>query len=90
LIRIKAVLLRNKQRGMSLVEVLVALVIISVGLLGIASLQLTTLQNNHNSLLHTQASALADDILDRMRANMSNPASYERPWGAATGSGTRA
>ena len=56
-------------RGMSLIEVLVAVVVVSIGLLGIAALQVTTLQNNHNSLLRTQASALADDIIDRMRAN---------------------
>jgi type IV pilus assembly protein PilV len=82
--------------GMSLVEVLVALVVISTGLLGVAGLQVLTLQNNHNSLLRTQASALADDILERMRANRdpsnaaASLASYVHNFGAPTGSGTRA
>jgi len=55
--------------GMTLVEVLVALVVISVGLLGIAALQITSLRNSQESFLRTQATALADDIIDRMRAN---------------------
>lgn len=55
--------------GMTLVEVLVATVIISVGLLGVAALQITSLRNNQNSAFRTQATALAQDIIDRMRAN---------------------
>lgn len=57
------------QRGMTLIEVLVSLVLISVGLLGIAALQLTTLKSNQESYTRTQASVLAADILDRIRAN---------------------
>lgn len=55
--------------GMTLVEVLVALVVISVGLLGVAALQMVSLRNSQGSYLRTQATALADDIIDRMRAN---------------------
>lgn len=55
--------------GMTLVEVLVSLVVISVGLLGVAALQITSLRNSQGSYLRTQATALADDIIDRMRAN---------------------
>jgi type IV pilus assembly protein PilV len=51
------------------VEVLVTLVILSVGLLGIAALHTATLRNNLDSALRSQASALAADIADRMRAN---------------------
>ena len=57
------------ERGMTLVEVLVSLVIISVGLLGIAALQITTLRANQDAYVRSQASAVAADILDRMRAN---------------------
>ena len=71
----------TKQTGVSLVEVLVAVVVISVGLLGVAALQISTLQNNHNSLLRTQANALADDILDRIRANRANATFYARALG---------
>ena len=45
-------------RGFSLLEVLVALVIISIGLLGIASLQINSLKNNQMALSHGQASYL--------------------------------
>lgn len=61
------------QRGFTLVEVLVTVVVISVGLLGVAALQLTTLRGNHDASVRLQASILAADILDRMRAN---PASF--------------
>jgi type IV pilus assembly protein PilV len=60
---------RERCDGMTLVEVLVALVVISVGLLGIAALQMVSLRNSQGSYLRTQATALADDIIDRMRAN---------------------
>lgn len=62
--------------GMTLVEVLVTLVIISVGLLGVAALQLTTVRNNYDSFVRTQAATLAGDILDRMRSNRSKVADY--------------
>jgi len=55
--------------GMTLVEVLVSLLVISVGLLGVGALQITSLRNSQASFLRTQATALADDIIDRMRAN---------------------
>lgn len=61
--------LRNFARGMTLIEVLVSLVVISVGLLGVAALQTVSLRNSQGSYLRTQATALADDIIDRMRAN---------------------
>lgn len=60
---------RRRQNGMTLVEVLVTLVLISVGLLGVAALQLTTLRNNQEAYVRTQASILAGYILDRIRAN---------------------
>jgi type IV pilus assembly protein PilV len=60
---------RRVARGMTLVEVLVTLVLISVGLLGVAALQLTSLKGNQEAYVRSQASALAGFILDRMRAN---------------------
>jgi type IV pilus assembly protein PilV len=60
---------RRAASGMTLVEVLVSLVVISVGLLGVAALQITSLRNSQASFLRTQATAMADDIIDRMRAN---------------------
>jgi type IV pilus assembly protein PilV len=60
---------RKSQRGTTLVETLVALVVLSVGLLGIAALQMASLTNNRGAHLRSQASVLAYDIADRMRAN---------------------
>lgn len=60
---------RKPQRGFTLLEVMVALVIFSIGLLGLAGLQSQSLRYNHSAYLKTQASYLAYDILDRMRAN---------------------
>jgi type IV pilus assembly protein PilV len=59
----------SRHRGFTLVEVLVTLVILSVGLLGVAALHTASLRNNLDSALRSQASALASDIADRMRAN---------------------
>jgi type IV pilus assembly protein PilV len=60
---------RKTQRGTTLVETLVALVVLSVGLLGIAALQMTSLRNNRGAHMRSQAQVLAYDIADRMRAN---------------------
>lgn len=63
------VLSRQRQKGFSLIEVLVSVVIMSVGILGVAGLQVLSLQQNRNSLLRAEALQLGSDILDRMRAN---------------------
>ncbi|HAS85444.1 MAG TPA: type IV pilus modification protein PilV [Candidatus Competibacter sp.] len=55
--------------GFTLLEVLVALVVLSVGLLGLASLQVNGLRFNHSAYLRTQATLLAEELADRMRAN---------------------
>ena len=59
----------SQQSGFSLLEVLIAVVILSVGLLGLAGMQVTSLKYVTSSLQRTQATSLAYDILDRMRAN---------------------
>ena len=59
----------QQQKGFSLIEVLVTMVIISFGLLGIAGVIVNALKNNNSSYARTQASVLANDIIDRMRAN---------------------
>lgn len=56
-------------RGFTLVEVLVALVILSIGILGLASLQTVSLNSNAVANQTSQATALAYDMADRMRAN---------------------
>lgn len=61
----------SQQSGFSLLEVLIAVVILSVGLLGLAGMQVTSLKYVTSSLQRTQATSLAYDILDRLRANPS-------------------
>lgn len=70
---------RATQTGMTLIEVLVTLVITSVGLLGVAALQLTSLRNNQESYVRSQAAMLAADMLDRMRSNQTgfNAGNYD-------------
>lgn len=57
------------QRGFTLIEVMVAVIVLSIGLLGLAALQTTGLRNNHSAYYRSQATFLAYDIIDRMRAN---------------------
>lgn len=61
--------LKNRQRGFTLIEVLVTVLILAIGLLGLAGLQTTALRSNHSAYLRSQATVLAYDIVDRMRAN---------------------
>lgn len=57
--------------GFSLIEVLVALFVLAIGLLGLAALQTTGFKFGHQSYERTQAVLQAYDIIDRMRANKS-------------------
>ncbi|MEJ2621511.1 MAG: type IV pilus modification protein PilV, partial [Candidatus Thiodiazotropha sp.] len=59
----------NRSKGMTLVEVLIAAVIIGIGLLGIASLQVTALQGASNADYRSRAIDLSASLADRMRAN---------------------
>lgn len=60
---------RRHQRGAGLIEVLVAVLVMGVGLLGIAAMQATALRNNQSALERTQATIQTYSILDAMRAN---------------------
>ena len=60
---------RNRWRGFSLVETMVALVVLSVGLLGVARMYVFSLQNGRTALLNSQAVILVADMADRIRAN---------------------
>jgi type IV pilus assembly protein PilV len=60
---------RARHRGVALLEVLIALVVASIGLLGLAGLQTVALQFNTSAYYRTQATALAYGLVDRMRAN---------------------
>jgi len=68
--------LRNASNGFTLVEVLIALVIMSVGMLGIAGLYVHSMQAARTSQFRHQAVTLAGDVADRIRANPRAGADY--------------
>lgn len=81
-------ILRNTQNrtirnhgGFSLVEVLIALVIMSVGMLGIAGLYVESLQAGRTSQFRHNAVTLASDVADRIRANPRAGINYQLPGG---------
>lgn len=64
------------QRGFSLIEVLVALLVLSVGLLGYALLQTSTVRFTQSANYRTQATNLTYQLIDQMRANRVMAATY--------------
>ncbi|MHC8385418.1 type IV pilus modification protein PilV [Pseudomonas sp. LB3P14] len=60
---------KRAQEGMTLIEVLVALLILGVGLLGAAAIQLNALKYTDSARMTSQASFIAYDMMDRIRAN---------------------
>lgn len=61
---------KRDDNGFTLIEVLVSLVVLAIGLLGLAMLQTTGLRYNTNSYSRTQATYMAYDLAERMRANV--------------------
>ena len=59
----------HRQWGVGLIEVLIAILVMAVGMLGIAAMQATALRNSQSSLDRSQAVVEAYSILDAMRAN---------------------
>lgn len=66
----------NNNNGFTLLEVLIATVVLAFGLLGLAGLQATSLRNNQSAYNRSQATQLAYDIADRMRANVAGKDTY--------------
>lgn len=67
---------RALQRGATLLEVLIAVLVLSVGLLGVAALQASALRNSQSSYERSQATILTYSLFDAMRADMANVATY--------------
>ncbi len=57
------------QRGFTMIEVLIAILVLSIGLLGLAGLQATGLRNNHQAYQRSIATQQVYDMADRMRVN---------------------
>lgn len=75
-------ILPRRARGFTLIEALVALLVLSIGLLGVAGMQLTGLRSNLSASWRSQATYLSYDILERIRANRTARASYATVVGA--------
>lgn len=79
----------GRQRGFTLIEVMIAVVVLSIGLLGVAALQLTAKKSSHQAWQRAQAVLLADSLLERVRINPSAAAAYHTGVGnSALGGGT--
>jgi len=72
--------MKSSQSGFTLIELLVSTIVLSVGLLGLAQLEIFSMRHSHDAYLRTQATFLAQDIADRMRANIQgvNNGDYDR------------
>lgn len=68
---------RLRRNGFSLVEVLIALVVLSVGMLGVAGLYVQSMQASRTSMLRHHAVILAGDVADRIRANPRAGVAYQ-------------
>lgn len=69
--------MRARCRGMGLVEVLVAMLVLAIGLLGLASLFLRSLAGTRSAWLRTQAVSLVSDMTERIRANVGARDAYD-------------
>ncbi len=83
--------LKNSQSGFSLIEMLVAVVIIAVGLLGLAQLQITAVKVNSQSMTSTASKALAQKVAEEISALSGGDAMFADgqtgTWGSYTGKG---
>lgn len=74
-------------KGFTLLEVLITMVVMSLGLLGFAGLQMASLKNSASAYQRSQATVLTYDMLDRMRANRAQAVAgtYNIAFGASSG-----
>lgn len=68
---------KKLQSGLTLVESMISLLVISIGLLGIAALQITAMGQNTSALNHSQAVWIAYNMSDRIRANITEFSNYD-------------
>ncbi|SDH66383.1 type IV pilus modification protein PilV [Pseudomonas panipatensis] len=80
---------RSTNKGFTLIEVLIALLVLAIGLLGMASLTMTSLQGNQSAYLRGQASLLAGDIIERMRGNSAQALLAQSPYLVSLTSGNQ-
>lgn len=81
----RATLAPCRQRGMSMIEVLVTIIILAFGLLGLAGLQLKVQNAEMESYQRAQALVLLNDMIERIGSNRANAASYVTSGAIGTG-----
>ena len=69
--------MKKGQCGLGMIEILVALLVLSVGLLGLAAMQVTSTKMTSLSQQKTQAIILANDMIERVRANRGDAGDYD-------------
>ena len=85
---------KGRQRGFTLIEILISLMILAVGFLGLAALQTNSVQGSQATYFRTQADLLINDLAERMRSNRAGSSAQAyaftggaAPSGAACGAG---
>ena len=79
----------RRQRGMTLIEIMITMTILSVGLLGVAGLQAMAKRASHQAYQRTVATQLIDGLIERVRANPTAAASYHTGTSAPLGEGSK-
>ncbi len=69
----------NKQSGVSLIEILVTTLILGIGLLGVAALQVSSISGNQEGFYTSQATSIAEDFASRIRTSKISSMVYYRP-----------
>ncbi len=78
---------RQQHSGLTLLEILVSLIVISLGLLGVATLQTNSLKSNNEAYFYSIASFLAYEMSERIRINPTADGSYASTMTSSAGSG---
>lgn len=68
----------RREYGFNLIEVLIATVVLTLGLLGVAAMQLTGMRNTQGSYYRSQATTIMNDLAERIYANTSGAINYNR------------
>lgn len=67
----------RSQSGVGIIEIMIALLVMTIGLLGMAAMQTNGMQMTSESLARSQAIILANDIIERARTNLGSRGDYE-------------
>lgn len=77
----------TRSHGFTLIEALIALVILAIGLLGMATLMMNSLQSSQGAAQRSAATVAAYDLVERMRANRNSAIQASSPYAVVPSSG---